>query len=158
MSEGLYMPRLWPWRARGSSRCAWAAVAAVCVLVWAFPASTQDDGAGLSPAKAEAMSRDIEDALGIYIIHKDKREALEKVLVKERRAEIWFLQPLGEEAQTVKCNALKWLFLGRMDNEIVVHPIGARGSCDVVDVKVGDIGGDGVSRPIQYRVMNQSQT
>lgn len=63
--------------------------------------------------RMEAMSKDIEQMLGIYIIHKDKRELLEGVLVKGKRVEVWFLRPLDRNTEDTKCDAFRWLMMGR---------------------------------------------
>ena len=65
-------------------------------------------------AKLAQMATDIEESLGIYIIHKDDREALEGVIVKGSRAEVWFLRPLERNIDDAKCDAFRWLFNGRL--------------------------------------------
>jgi hypothetical protein len=61
------------------------------------------------------MVEDIEEGLGVYLIHPDKREALERVLVSGGRAEVWFLRTLEVNSEDAKCDALRWLLLGRLN-------------------------------------------
>ncbi len=68
--------------------------------------------------RLDKMAADIEEMLGIYIIHKSKREALEGVLVKGRRAEVWFLRSLDRNGQDARCDAYRWLMLGRFGGDV----------------------------------------
>lgn len=63
--------------------------------------------------RLEEMADALEAALDAYLIHKPKREALEGVIVKGRRAELWFLRNLDVNVEDAKCDALRWLLLGR---------------------------------------------
>lgn len=135
--------RLWGARGAGSRASAkpeviprgprWFSVALLmvaCVVASGAVASAQGRGAGAgeSPAGADdvkaemaaesaklaQMAADIEESLGIYIVHKDDREALEGVIVKGSRAEVWFLRPLERNIDDAKCDAFRWLFNGRL--------------------------------------------
>jgi hypothetical protein len=74
------------------------------------PAAAAPD---LSAEQRQDMATDIESALDIYLVHKPKREALEGVIVQRDRAEVWFLRNLDVNRDDAKCDALRWLLLGR---------------------------------------------
>lgn len=78
------------------------------------PADTEVAAMEAETARLEEMSRGIREALDIFIIHDDKREPLEGVLVKGRSAEVWFLRPLDRNIEDAKCDAFRWLLLGRL--------------------------------------------
>lgn len=73
--------------------------------------------------RLEDMAEDIEASLDVYLVHKPKREALEGVLIKGRRAEVWFLRNLDVNSTDAKCDALRWLLLGRFATSRGVRPV-----------------------------------
>ncbi len=85
------------------------------LLALCSPVAAQDEAPvpGLSEERRKDIAASIESALDVYLVHKPKREALEGVIVQRGRAEVWFLRNLDVNQQDAKCDALRWLLLGR---------------------------------------------
>lgn len=62
------------------------------------------------------LVQDVEDALGVYIVHPPLREPLERVVIEGDTAEVWFLRDLSLGTEEAICDAYRWLFSGRFGN------------------------------------------
>lgn len=127
-------PRLSPLRALGSR------LLPVLLLSLAAPAAAQEEAADIpvasdddARAAAEAEMREldamvatIEGSLDIFLARKERREILEGVVLKGDRAEVWVLRPLKLNIEAAKCDAYRWLLLGRLKQSKGVQPIFAR--------------------------------
>ena len=74
-------------------------------------------------ARIEEMARAIERALGIFIVHEERREVIEGVVVRGSEAEVWYLRPLEVSQEKAKCDAYRWLLLGRLSDATGVGPV-----------------------------------
>lgn len=130
--------RLWTHRRAWSSTLA----AALALCLWAAPAWAQSGG-GLFQAGSEALAPPateapqaqpdpqedpalalaVEEALGVYIVHAKLREELERVEARDGVAEVWFLRDLDINAQDARCDAYRWLLLGRFEDNPGALPL-----------------------------------
>ena len=62
----------------------------------------------------DAMVASIEDILDVYLTVPERREVLEGVVLKNDRVELWTLRPLELNVEAGKCDAYRWLLLGRL--------------------------------------------
>lgn len=77
----------------------------------------------LEMERVDAMAKAIEEALGVFIVHPERREALEGVVIKGKRAEVWFLRPLKVSIEAARCDAFRWLLTGRLAGASGIGPV-----------------------------------
>ena len=63
---------------------------------------------------AREVKEDIEESYGMYILNPSRRHPKEKVEIKGENVEIWlYHDPRKVDYERIKCDAIKWLLLGR---------------------------------------------
>jgi len=109
-------------------RCGCVAALCAAALLVCAPARAQSGAdaevgeEAAEPARDTAREREldrkvatIEDLMGIYLAVPERRELLEGVVLKEDRAELWVLRPLVKNIEAARCDAYRWLLLGRLE-------------------------------------------
>jgi hypothetical protein len=89
----------------------------------ASPAESADPPADAPQQRDPALALALEDALGVYIVHPDLREELERVEIHDGVAEVWFLRDLDINPQDARCDAFRWLLLGRFQENTGALPL-----------------------------------
>ncbi|MFN3200121.1 MAG: hypothetical protein ACE366_17115 [Bradymonadia bacterium] len=94
-------------------RCWGLAMAACCLLILATGTASAADtkGSTASGPVVEAVTKH----LGIFLTTPERREGFERIELKGDRLEIWFMRPVTKNNRdTLGCDGLKWLLMGRL--------------------------------------------
>jgi hypothetical protein len=87
------------------------------------PATASEEPVAVEDPQAARLAEAVEEALGVYIVHAPLREALERVVVRGGEAEVWFLRDLDINPQDARCDAYRWLLLGRFGRSVGALPL-----------------------------------
>lgn len=103
------------------SSSVWMALAAVFLAGLVSPAFGAET---MYPDDANrAVKESVEDAYGLYILNPSRRNSKEKVEINDDTVEMWlYMDPRKPDQDKLKCEAFKWLLLGRFGKTSGAQP------------------------------------